>query len=47
MRSPTRILVDFSPGKSNFVDYVVTFVTIFRGMATICMNIGSEEIEMS
>ena len=47
MRYLTRIQVDFSHGKSKFVDYVVTFVTIFRGMATICMNIGREEIEMS
>ncbi len=47
VRYLTRIQVDFSHGKSKFVDYVVTFVTIFRGMATICMNIGREEIEMS
>ena len=47
VRYLTRIPVDFSHGKSKFVDYVVTFVTIFRGMATICMNIGREEIEMS
>ena len=47
MRHLTRIPVDFSHGKSKFVDYVVTFVTIFLGMATICMNIGREEIEMS
>ncbi len=47
MRYLTRIPVDFSPGKSKFVDYVVTCVTIFPGMVTICMNIGREEIEMS
>ena len=46
MRYLTRILVDFSHGKSKFVDYAVTFVTIFLGMATICMNTGREEIEM-
>lgn len=45
MRHLTRIPVDFSHGKSKFVDYVVTFVTIFLGMATIFMNIGREEIE--
>ena len=40
VKSLTRTLVDFSHGKSKFVDYVVIFVTIFLGMATICMNIG-------
>ncbi len=47
VRYLTRILVDFSHGKSKFVDYVAISVTIFLGMATICMNIGREEIEMS
>jgi len=40
VRHLTRIQADFSRGKSKFVDYVVTFVTISLGMATICMNTG-------
>ena len=40
VKSLTRILVDFSHGKSKFVDCVVTLVIIFLGMVTICMNIG-------
>ena len=47
VRYLTRIQVDFSHVKSNVPDYVVPFVTIFHGMATICTNIGRKEIEMS
>ena len=41
----TGILVDFSHGKSKFVDFVLIFVTISLGMVTICMNIGGFKIE--
>ncbi len=47
VKSLTRILVDFSHGKSKFVDFVLISVTISLGMVTICMNIGVWEIEMS
>ena len=47
-KSHTRILVDFTHGKNNkHADYVAISVTISRGMATICTNIGRKEIEMS
>ncbi len=42
----TRILTSFNHGQNNrHVDYVAIFVTIFLGMATICMNIGEFKIE--
>ena len=46
MKSLTRIQVNFNHGQnSKHADYVVTFVIIFLGMATICMNIGGFKIE--